>query len=142
MHKQVPVLCRHSGEHLFSVDENLKPLIQFFWNNGIYTDNSCEQNVAIDDSGIPCVWVSFEQESFNELLRRDYANNNASPLGEFLYEHSKRDVCWQDDGHPNADDTDWIPGPELFFSVSVRFLPENLATFERLCADALLQEAV
>lgn len=64
-HKQAPIM--YEGEVIFTVDEKLQSLIQFQWDNGINTYNSCEDNVR------GTTWIQYELEDWmviNEIAFR------------------------------------------------------------------------
>lgn len=58
-HKQAPIF--EEGEVIFHVDEKLQSLMQFFWDTGIQTLNSCQDNVR------GTCWIEFEMTDWMML---------------------------------------------------------------------------
>ncbi len=122
-HKQAPIT--YEDEIIFTVDEKLQSLIQFFVDKGIETFNSCEDNTNGN------VWIEFELEDWKFI-------NEIAFLGEFreLIEFID-DVCEVklltfDDGHPDENDEYWVEGENLIWSASLRFPKELLEDFEQI----------
>ena len=122
-HKQAPI--SHGGETIFTVDEKLQSLIQFFVDKGIMTFNSCEDNTNGN------AWIEFGLGDWlfiNEVAFRSESRD----LYEFIEEQSEVKLLSSDDGYPDEDDEYWIEGEDLIWSASVRFPKELLEVFEQL----------
>jgi cytochrome c2 len=55
-HKQVPIF--NEGETVFEVDEGIQSLIQFLYDKGIKTFNSCEDNAG------GAIWTEYSLEAW------------------------------------------------------------------------------
>lgn len=122
-HKQAPIT--YEGEIIFTVDEKLQSLIQFFVYKGIETFNSCEDNTNGN------AWIAFELEDWmfiNEIAFRSEPRD----LYAFIEEQCEVELRSQDDGEPDENDEYWIEGEHLIWGASVRFPKELLDDFEQL----------
>lgn len=123
-HKQVPIIV--DGEALFSVDEKLQSLIQFYFDNDILTFNSCQHNVR------KTCWIEYELTDWMYITEMAF-RSEPRDLHQFIEEECDVNLLSHDDGHPDEnDDNYWIEGEELVWSASVRFPKELLPTFESL----------
>jgi len=122
-HKQMPII--DDGEVIFSVDEKLQSLIQFYWDKGFHTWNSCQDNVR------DMCWIEYDLEDWifiNEVAFRTEPRD----LYEFIDEECEVLLLRHDDGQPDEKGEYWIEGENLDWSASVRFHKELLADFEAL----------
>jgi hypothetical protein len=128
-HKQAPIIVE--GDTLFSVDEKLQSLIQFFFDNEYETFNSCEDNV-----GGTC-WIEFELSDWINISEIAF-RREPQDLYRFIEDECNVNLLSFDDGHPDDDDEYWIEGESLVWSASVRFPKDSLATFEELIRATLV----
>ena len=131
-HKQVPIVDRY-GDTVFKVDEGLQSLIQFLFNKGVRTRNSCEDNFDGED-GIQVVWIEFALDAWMGLASMAF-HRNAHDLFEFI-KFSQVDLLPGDTSFIDQDGEYW-EGTDLLWSASVRFNREHLAYFEQLLRDTL-----
>lgn len=135
-HKQASIVV--DGEVLFSVDEKLQSLIQFFVDNEIYTFNSCQDNVR------GTCWIEYELSDWIDISETSF-RSESQDLYRFIEDECEVILLSTDDGHPDEEDVYWIEGENLIWSASVRFPKKLLPTFEALMratlADANLEEA-
>lgn len=138
-HKQVSV--DYFGADI-EVDEGISDLLQMIWKSGFRTEMSCEHN--IDN----CIWICFELSTFKNIIREAWKYNfssNQKPYSAGLYyfitnkTHSK-ELIWNDNGFPNNDDSDWIPGDQLYFEVSLRFNKSLKVEFINLWKETFPEE--
>lgn len=122
-HKQAPIL--DEGEVVFSVDEKLQPLIQFFYDNGIQTFNSCEDNVE------ETCWIEYALEDWIAINEIAFQNESRE-LFTFIEDECQVLLLSGDDGYLDKNDKYWIDGENLIWSASVRFSKGLLPVFEGL----------
>jgi hypothetical protein len=122
-HKQAPIT--YEGEVIFTVDEKLKSLIQFFVDKGIETFNSCEDNTNGN------AWIAFELEDWMFINEIAFSNESRD-LNDFIEEQCEVLLLSGDDGEPGENEEYWIEGENLIWSASVRFPKELLEDFEQL----------
>ena len=121
-HKQVPI--KHEGEVVFSVDEKLQCLMQFLWDIGIETFNSCEDNVR------GTTWIQYALDDWmviNEIAFR----SEARELREFIEEECEVLLLSREDGYLDENDEYYIESDALIWTASVRFPKEYLLEFEQ-----------
>ena len=126
-HKQAPIF--DNGEVIFTVDKKLQRLIQFLWDHGIITYNSCQNNVK------GRAWIQYDLESWllmNEIAFRDETRE----LYDFIQEECEVKLLSWDDGEPDENDECWIEGENLEWTASVRFHKRHLKKFERYIREA------
>jgi hypothetical protein len=122
-HKQAPIT--YEDEVIFTVDEKLQSLIQFFVDKGIETFNSCEDNTNGN------AWIQYELDDWmfiNEIAFRSESRD----FYEFIEEQCEVLLLSRDDGELDENDEYWIEGENLIWSASVRFPKEHLEDFEQL----------
>lgn len=112
------------GEVVFSVDEKLQPLIQFLYDNGFDTFNSCENNVQ------GTCWIEYELGDWIAIKEIAF-RSDPQDLYRFIEEECHVELLSCDDGSPDDND-EWIEGEELIWTASVRFPKELLPAFEEL----------
>lgn len=122
-HRQAPIT--DDGEVIFSVDKKLQTLIQFYWDHGIETFNSCQDNV-----GNKC-WIQYELTDWMFISEISF-KSESQELYRFIEEQCEVLLLSRDDGHLDENDEYWIEGDELIWSASVRFSKELLPDFEKL----------
>ncbi len=122
-HKQAPII--ENGEIIFSVDEKLRSLIQFYWDNDILTFNSCQDNVR------KTCWIEYELSDWISISEMSF-KSPSQDLYRFIEEKCKVLLLSTDDGEPDENDEYWIEGDNLIWSASVRFSKNLLPTFEAL----------
>lgn len=122
-HKQTPIL--EDGEVVFSVDEKLQSLIQFYWDNGIQTFNSCQDNVR------GTCWIEYELSDWLEISEISF-RSSTQELYRFIVEQCEVLLLSDDDGEPDGNDEYWLEGTDLIWSASVRFPKKLLPAFETL----------
>lgn len=122
-HKQTPIV--DDGEVIFSVDEKLQSLIQFYWDHEIDTLNSCEDNV-----GDTC-WIEYALKDWMFICDLAF-HSDERELYEFVQELCDVRLLSFDDGQPDEKDEFWIEGENLVWTASVRFPKELLPDFEAL----------
>jgi len=122
-HKQAPIT--YDGEVVFEVDEKLQGLIQFLWDKGLTTFNSCEDNTKGN------AWIEFELEDWAAINEIAFLSESREFV-EFVEEACEVKLLSFDDGHPDENDEYWIEGENLIWSASVRFPKELLENFEQL----------
>ena len=127
-HNQVPV--RYEDKTVFSVDEKLQSLIQFLFDNGYETFNSCEDNV--EDT----TWIQFGLDHW-KLINEIAFRSRPHDLYDFIEEQCFVELRSGDDGHPDEADEYWIEGSSIYWTASVRFPKENLELFEQLIRTTL-----
>ncbi len=127
-HKQAPIT--YEGEVIFEVDEKLQSLIQFLFDNGYETFNSCEDNV--EDT----TWIQYGLDHW-KLINEIAFRSRPHDLYDFIEEHCFVELRSRDDGHPDEDDEYWIEGNSIHWTASVRFPKEFLELFEQLIRAAL-----
>jgi len=127
-HKQVPIV--EDGEEIFTVDENIQSLMQYFCDVNIITYNSCQ-----DNSGRR-IWVEYDLESWIYIKTLAYKSESYE-LVQFIDEICQIDLLSCDDGHPDENDEHWIPGENLIWSASVRFPRNFLPEFEALIRELI-----
>lgn len=126
-HKQAPIM--DDGEVIFSVDEKLQSLIQFYWDHGVETFNSCE------DNGRDTCWIEYALEDWMAICETAFRSEQRE-LHEFIQDACLVELLFTDDGHPDDDDDEyWIEGENLIWSASVRFPKELLPDFESMIRD-------
>ena len=59
-HKQVPIY-NQEGEAVFEVDEGIASLVQYLFDRGIKTYNSCQDNAG------GAVWIQYSLESWKGI---------------------------------------------------------------------------
>jgi len=122
-HKQAPIT--YEGEIIFTVDEKLQSLVQFFVDKGIETFNSCEDNTNGN------AWIQFELEDWmfvNEIAFRSESRD----LNDFIEEQCEVLLLSGDDGEPDETGEYWMEGENLIWGASVRFPKDLLKEFEQL----------
>ncbi len=122
-HKQAPI--KFEGEIIFSVDKKLQKLIQFFFDNGIVTFNSCEDNVE------GTCWIEYDLDDWIAMSEISF-RSESQDLYRFIEEECDVKLHSSDDGHPDESDEEWIEGDDLIWTASVRFPKERLRAFEKL----------
>lgn len=127
-HKQVPIIV--DGEVAFSVDEKIQSLIQLLSDNEILTFNSCEDNVR------GTCWIEYDLGDWIEMSEISFRSESQS-LHQFIEEKCEVLLLSCDDGCPDENDEDWIPGEHLIWSASVRFPKELIQVFEDLIRTTL-----
>jgi len=127
-HKQMPIM--EDGEEIFQVDEKLQSLIQFLWDQDIFTYNSCQDNVH------DTVWIEYELNSWIYISTIAYKNKSLE-LFHFIEEACHVLLLSTDDGELDENDEYWISGENLIWSASVRFHKELLPDFEELIRNVL-----
>jgi hypothetical protein len=131
-HKQAPIL--EDGEVVFHVDEKLQSLMQLFWDAGIVTFNSCQDNVR------GTCWIEFELADWLLLSEVSFKSEEQS-LYRFIEENCEVLLLSMDDGDVDDDDL-WIEGEELIWSASVRFPKKLISTFEAIVVETILEMPV
>ena len=103
----------------FPVDVNLKNLVEFFNDNDIKTNNSCEnQGVQLNHA----TWIEFASyDDLQRLLRMMKACDDDRELYEYFQQFGNWSVCLDDE----SDDEDVYP------SFSLRFPAKHLPTITR-----------
>lgn len=122
-HKQAPIL--ENGEEIFTVDERLQSLIQFLWDQGFTTYNSCQDNVR------NTAWIQYDLSSWMVIVETAF-QGGAKELVQFIEEECQVDLLFFDDGEPDENDEFWIEGENLVWSASVRFPKKKINQFEAL----------
>lgn len=122
-HKKAPIT--YEGEVIFSVDEKLQSLIQFFVDKGIETFHCCENSVD------GAAWIEFALEDWQTITELAF-HGEARELVKFIEEKCEVLLLSVDDGHPDDRDDRWIEGETLVWIASVAFPSELLAEFEQL----------
>ena len=122
-HKQAPII--YDGEVIFSVDEKLQSLIQFYYDNDIITFNSCEENVE------GTCWIEYELGDWIEITEIAF-RTESQDLYQFIEDECEVLLFSSDDGEPDENDDFWIEGENLIWSASVRFANKLIPTFEAL----------
>jgi hypothetical protein len=122
-HKQAPITL--DGEEIFSVDEKLQGLIQFLWDKGLTTFNSCKDNTNGN------AWIEFELEDWMTINEIAFLSESREFI-EFIEEVCEVKLLTFDDGHLDENDELYIEGENLIWSASVRFPKELLEDFEQL----------
>lgn len=122
-HKQAPIL--DEGEVIFHVDKKLQSLIQFYWDHGIETFNSCEDNVK------GTCWIEYALEDWMVIIESAFREGSRG-LCEFIEEECEVLLLNNDDGHADENDEYWIEGENLVWSASVRFAKQLIPKFEAL----------
>ena len=107
------------------MDEKLQSLIQFFWDNGITTFNSCQDNVR------NTCWIEYDLADWIEITEIAFLSESQD-LYQFIEDECDVRLLSMDDGHPDEEDVYWIEGENLIWSASVRFPKKLLPTFEAL----------
>ena len=120
-HKQAPIIV--NGKVEFTVDEKLQTLIQFLWDNGVLTFNSCEDNVQ------GTCWIEYSLLDWIEVSEISF-HSESQDLYRFIEDECNVIMLSSDDGYPDVNDEYWIEGDNLIWSASVRFPKELLPTFE------------
>ena len=120
-HNQVPV--QFEDETIFTVDEKLQSLIQYFFDNGFETFNSCQDNVR------GTTWIEYALEDWILIAEIAFLSETRE-VYEFIEEHCQVLLLSCDDGEPDENDEYWIEGENLIWSASVRFPKEHLKFFE------------
>lgn len=126
-HKQVPIVDR-DGKAVFKVDEGLQSLIQFLFNKGIRTRNSCEDNFD-GEGGFRIAWIEFALDAWMGLTSMAF-HGNSPELFAFMM-NCQVDLLPDDTGFIDQDDNFW-EGTDLIWSASVRFSADDIAEFEQL----------
>lgn len=127
-HEQVPIL--DDGEVVFHVDVKLQSLMQFFWDAGIQTFNSCQDNVR------GMCWIQFDLTDW--MMLSDISFKAAEQaFYRFIEEHCEVLLLSRDDGQPDENDEYWIEGEELIWSASVRFPKKLILQFEAIVVSTL-----
>lgn len=129
-HKQAPII--DDGEVIFSVDEKLQNLIQFFWDNDIFTFNSCQDNVR------KTCWIEYELSDWIEITEMAFRIESRD-LYQFIEEECQVLLLSTDDGQPDENDEYWLEGENLIWTASVRFRKELLPKFEALVRSAFAE---
>lgn len=122
-HSQAPII--NDGEVIFSVDKKLQSLIQFYFDHGIQTFNSCENNVE------NTCWIAYELSDWMFLTEISFASETQE-LYQFIEEQCKVLLLSQDNGHLDENEEHWIEGDELIWSASVRFSNALISDFEKI----------
>jgi hypothetical protein len=122
-HKQAPIM--EENEVAFYVDEKLQSLIQFFYDNGIETFNSCQDNV--EDT----CWIEYLLDDWMAINEAAF-RNESQDLYRFIEEYCDVRLLNTDDGCPDENDEYWIEGENLIWSASVRFSKELLPDYEEI----------
>jgi hypothetical protein len=125
-HKQVPIL--RDGETIFTVDEGIHSLLQYLFDKGIQTFNSCEAN--FDDY----IWVEYKLEDWMGITSRAFQGNTYE-LMEFIEMKCALDLGY-DTGCIDEDDN-WIEYDDLIWTAGIRFPKEELEIFEQLLRETL-----
>lgn len=120
-HNQVPV--RYEDETIFTVDEKLQSLIQYLFDNGFETFNSCQDNAG------GAIWIQYALEDWILITEIAFLGESRD-LHEFIEEQCEVLLLSCDDGEPDENDEYWIEGENLIWSASVRFPKEYLEVFE------------
>ncbi len=129
-HRQAPIT--EDGKVIFTVDKKLQSLIQFYWDHGIDTFNSCQDNV-----GKTC-WIEYELSDWIFMSEMSFRSESQALYG-FIQEHCKVILLSSDNGQPDENDEYWIDGDELIWSASVRFPKELIPEFEKLVRETFTE---
>ena len=132
-HKQVPITDR-DGDTVFEVDEGIHALIQYLYDKGVKTFNSCEDNFDGEDS-VQIAWIQFSLDAWMGITSMAF-NGNSRELFEFINFACNVDLRPFDDAYIDEDDEIW-GGDNLLWTASVRFNREYLAEFEQLLQETL-----
>lgn len=127
-HKQVPIV--DDGEEIFKVDEQLQSLIQFQWDLGLLTFNSCQDNVR------KCAWIEYELASWMLIVDTAF-RSESDELYRFIEEECQVILLSCDDGESDEHDEFWVEGENLIWSASVRFPKEHIGYFEAMLRESL-----
>ena len=122
-HIQAPIY--EDGEVVFQVDKKLQSLIQHYWDHGIETFNSCENNVR------DTCWIQYLLEDWMFINETAFQLKSRG-LSDFIVEKCEVLLLNADDGHPDENDDYWIEGENLIWTASVRFPRKLLPEFETL----------
>lgn len=122
-HKQAPIIV--DGEVAFSVDEKLQSLIQFLWDKGIFTFNSCQDNVR------DTCWIEYDLADWLEMSEISFRSESQS-LYQFIEDECEVLLLSTDDGDMDENDEYWLPGENLIWSASVRFHKKLIPVFEEI----------
>jgi len=124
-HKQVKTY--YKDDQIF-VDEMLQGLIQFFFDNDIYTVNSC-QNI---NGGK--VWIEFFYYDWFKIIQVAYKLNlsHEHELYYFAQENCNVNLHANDDGYLDEANDEWVEGNEIMWTASIRFPAPLLSKFEEL----------
>lgn len=130
-HKQAPIY--DNGEVVFTVDEKLQGLLQYFFDSDICTFNSCQDNVG------GTVWIEFLLYDWLEIIEAAYTQHRTNNHEFYYFAEENCDVRLhaQDDGCLDEDKDEWIEGEELIWNASVRFPGEFLEQFDDLIKDII-----
>jgi hypothetical protein len=129
-HRQAPIT--EDGGVIFSVDKKLQSLIQFYWDHGIDTFNSCQ-----DNTGNTC-WIQYALTDWMWMSEISFQTDSKA-LYRFIEEECKVLLLSSDDGHLDENDDCWIEGDELIWSASVRFKKSLLPKFEEIIRATFLE---
>ena len=127
-HRQAPIIV--DGEVAFSVDKKLQSLIQFLWDNGLRTVNSCEDNVE------GTCWIQYHLDDW-QFVSEIAFRREPQDLYRFIEEDCFAEVRSRDDGYLLEEADEYIEGTALIWTASVRFPKELLPTFEKLVRTTL-----
>lgn len=126
-HTQVPIF--EDGEEIFKVDEHLQSLIQFLWDLGLGTFNSCQDNVR------DCAWIEYELGAWMLIVDTAF-RSESDDLYRFIEEECEVLLLSCDDGELDENDEFWIEGENLIWSASVRFQKEHISDFEAMLRES------
>lgn len=122
-HPQMPICA--GDEVIFTVDEELQTLIQYLFDRGVVTFNSCQDNVN------NTCWIQYDL--FDWMTLSDLAfNSSCRDLYEFIETACDVRLLSFDDGDLDEDNDEWIEGENLIWSASVRFDRDSFPDFERM----------
>jgi hypothetical protein len=127
-HKQAPIIV--DGEITFSVDVKLQSLIQFLWDNDIFTFNSCQHNVR------DTCWIQYDLGDWLEMSEISFRSESQS-LYQFIEDECEVLLLSSDDGYMDENDEYWLPGENQMWSASVRFHKKLIPDFEKIIRSTL-----
>jgi hypothetical protein len=115
-HRQVAIL--DAAQEVFTVDENIQPLIQLLYDNEICTFNSCEDNQG------GRIWIEFGLFDWLAIVKEAYKlyRHSVHAFYDFVLVDCEVKLQPEDDGRLSESNPDiWIEGDEVVWSASVRF---------------------
>lgn len=133
-HKQVPILDR-DGDPVFDVDQGIHALIQYLYNKGIKTYNSCEDNFHKESNSPEITWIQFSLDAWMGITSMAF-HGNSHELFEFMNLACQVDLLSFDDSYIDENDEYWEEN-NLLWTASVRFDREHLTNFEALLRETL-----
>lgn len=129
-HKQAPIT--DNDEVAFLVDEKLQSLIQFLFDMGFCTYNSCQDNIK------NTCWIQFDLNDWITISEIAFRTGTQA-LYRFIEDECDVQLLSSDDGQLDENDEYWIEGDSLMWSASVRFPKKFILKFENLVRSALLE---